>query len=41
MILEIPRENIDVVLHENNSESSEDLTTQVLKARNIQIKRYQ
>ena len=40
MILEIPRENIDVVLHENNSESSEDLTSQVLKARNIQIERY-
>ena len=41
MILEIPRENIDVVLHEHNSESSEDLSEQVLKARNIQIKRYE
>lgn len=40
MILEIPRENIDVVLHEQNSESSEDLSKQVLKARNIQIERY-
>jgi magnesium chelatase family protein len=40
MILEVPREKLDILLEEKAAESSADMMPRVMKARNVQQQRY-